>query len=341
MNNKNHKSNDDEEAITGKEQPDLKQFQSASNLITKKLGLENIEYFSAKSFFSEAFKKHERGDIENLFSVGSPLTTPQLHADMALLPNPWIFFRILGGLIVLFYCFQLIGTYAPPVALPPLLIIGSFAVPLSLLMLFFEINTPKNISMYRVIQLVLFGGCLSLFLTVFPTYPFSITPIMEESTKLATVLLALRYFPTTRYPYILNALLIGAAVGAGFEGFETAAYNIVATIEGESLRNSVVNWRALSALFSHILWTAISVAGYKIARKDNSNFSSTIISKRFLSLFGCSIGLHFIWNLLVPIPIIGFIVLLILGFIAWVIIISLVQSGLKEIEQLTETPVTP
>src|SRR5207244_7482217 len=46
--------------------------------------------------------------------------------------------------------------------------------------------------------------------------------IIEEVAKLATVVLVVRQ--ATRYKYILNGMLFGAAVGVGFAVFESAGY---------------------------------------------------------------------------------------------------------------------
>jgi len=67
-------------------------FQNASDLITSRLGLESIQGFSLSSFFSEVFRRHDPAEVENLFTVGSSITTPALHKSMAQLPSPWLFF---------------------------------------------------------------------------------------------------------------------------------------------------------------------------------------------------------------------------------------------------------
>ena len=43
--------------------------------------------------------------------------------------------------------------------------------------------------------------------------------VVEEVAKLLTVVVVMR---STRYKYILNGILFGATVGAGFAAFETA-----------------------------------------------------------------------------------------------------------------------
>ena len=40
--------------------------------------------------------------------------------------------------------------------------IGSFVVPFSVVVLFFELNTPRNVSVYQVGKMLLLGGALSL-----------------------------------------------------------------------------------------------------------------------------------------------------------------------------------
>ena len=121
--------------------------QDAADKITAKFGLEKIEEFSLKSFFSEVFSKHDSDEIEELLSVGTKGTTPELSISMGIMPNPWIFFRILIGTIIAYAIFLYAYIqYGNVRLIPGLIFIGSFAVPFSVLILFFELNTPKNIS---------------------------------------------------------------------------------------------------------------------------------------------------------------------------------------------------
>jgi hypothetical protein len=83
-----------------------KHFQTASDLITNKLGLEKIEGFSLSNFFSEVFRRHPPAEVENLFTVGSELTTPALHTSMGVMPNPWIFSGSWSELSLLTACFS-------------------------------------------------------------------------------------------------------------------------------------------------------------------------------------------------------------------------------------------
>ncbi len=289
------------------------------------------------------FSKHEPDEVENLFTVGSSLTTPQLHPNMANLPSPWLFFRVLVGAVAIYFLFWLLwDNFRNLNVIPGLIIVGSFAVPFAILVLFYEINTPRNVSIVKVIQLLILGGALSI---LFSLFLFEITPMLgffgasaagfvEEVGKLATVLFAMRFIPMKRYPYRLNALLFGAAVGAGFAAFESAGYALrIGLMNADEMLDNITLRGAMSP-FAHIVWTAIASTAYWIARKDNTDFQSTISSKKFLTLFSASVALHFVWNLPFEGPFM--IKFWILGFVAWVIIFSLIQSGLKEIAELTK-----
>jgi RsiW-degrading membrane proteinase PrsW (M82 family) len=317
--------------------------QSASDVITAKLGLDKIEGFSLKTFFSEVFSKHEPDEVENLFTVGTTLTTPQLHPNMANLPSPWLFFRVLVGALAVYFLFWLAwDNFRNLNVIPGLIIVGSFAVPFAILVLFYEINTPRNVSIVKVIQLLIVGGALSI---LFSLFLFEITPMLgvfgasaagfvEEVGKLATVLFAIRFIPMQRYPYRLNALLFGAAVGAGFAAFESAGYALrIGLMNADEMLDNITLRGAMSP-FAHIVWTAIASTAYWIARKENIDFQSTVSSKKFLTLFSAPVALHFVWNLPFEGPFM--MKFWVLGFVAWVIIFSLIQSGLKEIAQLTK-----
>ncbi len=314
---------------------------TASDIITSKLGLEKIEGFSLNQFFSEVFSRHDADEVERSLSIGTPDTTPIPNASMGAMPNPWIFFRVLSGSILAYAIFLFAwNTYRNLNLVPGLIIVGSFAVPFSVLILFFELNTPKNISIVRIVQLVVVGGAISLLLSliIFELTPFlgvfgaSAAGIVEEIGKLAALLFALRTIKSDRYRYRLNALLLGAAVGAGFAAFESAGYAFrLGLMGGSQAMVDNIQLRGAMSPFAHIAWTAISASAFWVARPHHSDTWDTIVSSRFLKLFLIPVGLHFAWNLPYQGPfMLKFVVL---GFVAWVVIISLVQSGLREISE--------
>ena len=110
---------------------------------------------------------------------------------------------------------------------PGIMFLGAFAVPLATLVLFFEMNTPRNVSLHMVGTLFLLGAVVSLAVALLgysmPIFQLSDMEagVVEEVAKLLTVIVVMR---SVRYKYILNGILFGATVGAGFAAFETAGY---------------------------------------------------------------------------------------------------------------------
>jgi RsiW-degrading membrane proteinase PrsW (M82 family) len=306
--------------------------------ITSRLGLERIENFSIKKFFSESFKRHTVDEVEQMLIVGTATTTPAVNSTMAVMPTPWLFFWVFTRamivyLILLFSWNQFKETNV----LPGLMFVGSFVMPFSILILFFELNTPKNISIFKVIQLTFIGGVIAILITFFlyssfPNVMILGAPsagIIEEVAKLAGLIMVLNAANEDRYPYRLNGLLLGAAVGTGFAAFESAGYALQSFSEVNRTMLDNIHLRALMAPFAHIAWTAITASAYWIARKNHDGVIATITSWQFLKLFFVSVGLHMIWNMSFTGP--YFIKFWFLGFVSWVVIISLAQSGLKEL----------
>jgi len=318
-------------------------FQGASDRITSNLGLEKIESFSVTSFFSEVFSKHDPDEVERLLSVGAPGSTPKLSSDMGVMPNPWIFFRILSGTVIAYLVF-LYGwnAYGNMSLVPGLIMVGSFAVPFSVLILFFELNTPRNISIIKIVELVVVGGSISLLISLFLSeitpmlgvFGASAAGIVEEIAKLWALLFVIRNVNPERYKYRINALLLGAAIGTGFASFESAGYALRnGMVNSEAMINNIQLRGALSP-FGHIVWTAISASAFWIARPHFNSAFETFTSSKFLRLFIIPVSLHFIWNMNYEGPF--YVKYIFLGFAAWVVVISLVQSGLNEIRTIAE-----
>jgi RsiW-degrading membrane proteinase PrsW (M82 family) len=306
-----------------------------------------IQGFSLSRFFSEVFRKHEPDEVERLISVGTPETTPAPDASMGVMPNPWIFFRVLCGTIVAYLIFVFAWKAYPQNLnlVPGLIILGAFAVPFSILILFFELNTPKNISIVKIIKLLMIGGALSLLVTLilFSKWDFLVTTfgassagIIEEVAKLAVLIFFMSKMNLIRYQYRLNALLLGATVGAGFAAFESAGYAFRIGLQyGPSAMLDVILLRGILAPFMHIAWTAIAASAFWIARSKHNTTFETLTSAQFLKLFSVPVILHFIWNYNLPFEMSLYVKAAILGFVAWVVILSLVQSGLREMSELT------
>jgi protease PrsW len=307
--------------------------------ITKAAGVEHLEGFSINEMFSEVFKKHSDAEVEAYFTVGTTTTTPAIADIDTSWPKPWVFFRTFVGALVVYIGFvQAWQTFQNINLIPGLIIVGSFVVPFSTLIFFFETNVRRNVSLYQVIRLVFLGGVLSLISSLFLfqiSYSLnlgwlgaSVAGIVEEPGKLLALLLVVNM---PKFRYTLNGLLFGAAIGTGFAAFESAGYALYAGLAADdpNAMLNVIQLRGMLAPFGHIVWTGMSAAVlWKIKGEQKFNFDM-IRDNRFLRIFGIAVLLHMIWNSPIDFPFYGKYAAL--GFVAWIVILALIQDGLKQL----------
>ena len=314
-------------------------------------GLEKLEGFSLSALFSEIFGKHKQEDIEDFFTVGTPRATPSIEEVDTSWPRPWLFFRALAASVVLYMILSGSYEYFDNLNLiPGMLVMGTVAVPFSALLFFYEVNVRRNVSLYQVLRLFFFGGILSLSISlvffawagdiVTGSWAASTAGPIEESGKLLALIFVAR---SVRYRYKLNGLLMGAAIGTGFAVFESMGYafnqlitGIFARVNGVSaapikMMTDNIFTRGVLSPFGHIVWTAIAGAALWRVKGAEPFRMSMLLNGKFWHLFLIPVVLHVLWNspLLPNIPYHGR--YLLLGFVAWFVVIALVQEGLKEL----------
>ncbi len=307
--------------------------------LSRVAGVEKLEEFSLSALFSDVFSKHSQEEIEDYFTVGTTRTTPSLDEVDTSWPRPWVFFRMFITSIVVYFLFWFsYKEFENLFLVPGLIVMGSFAVPFSTLIFFMEVNVVRNVSMYQVNKSLCVGGIISLIVSLF-LYRWtdslgallgpSVAGIVEEVGKLLTVIFLAAN--NKRYTYKLNGLLLGAAVGTGFAIFETAGYALAAGLKDVDDMGSVLVLRGLLSPFAHVVWTAIAVAAlWRV--KESSKFDFGILGNpKFLRLFAVPVVLHMIWNSPLQLPFCG--TAIILGIVAWIIVLSLVQEGLREVRE--------
>ena len=312
---------------------------SLGERVSQASGLEKLEGFSTRSFFSQVFGKHSPEEIEEHFTVGTKSTTPDLSQIATVWPTPWAFFRILAVSVVLalgfYWAFQ---RFENPILVPGWLFIGCFGMPFAVLVFFFEVNILRNVSFYRMLYLLVMGGLLSLILSMFLFELSGLSSwlgamsagIVEEAGKLLTVIFLTRHWK--HYNWILNGLLFGAAIGAGFAAFETAGYVFV---HYRSAEETMV-LRGFLAPFTHPIWTAITAGALWRVRGALPFAWSMLTDMRFLRIFGIAVVLHFLWNSPITVPLVGgltgkVVFWLILGIVGWLVVLMLVQAGIKQV----------
>ncbi len=154
--------------------------------------------------------------------------------------------------------------------------------------------------------------------------------LIEEAAK-ATIV-ALFLFRDKKCKYILNGLLIGAAVGAGFAAFETAGYILrygmnygVATMLG------TIKVRGFLAPGGHVAWAAIEGAALMLVKGFDKLEKKHLNDKRFLLICLIPIVLHGIWDMPINLPFYG--VPIIMTVLAWIVIIYFINLGLKQVDE--------
>lgn len=316
-----------------------------------------------KVLFTDVFKKHTVEEAEDIFICGTHNTTPSSYEVSKEWPHPWLYSRVFLmfsiAFALLWICSNLFGN---PNALPGMIVVGAFTVPLSTMILFLEMNAWKNVSLYKLIQTFLVGGCASLVATLFlfsivgahelDFFGAFMTGIVEEIGKVVIVYWFLRRLGKLS---ILSGLLIGASVGAGFAAFESAGYALQPVIQffqnsgyyaayGQQLDasammeaiNQSIFLRGFLAPGGHVTWAAISGAALVIAAKAKGKIDTSLFSDgKFLRLFLIPVILHGTWDS--PLSSIGiefYMVPVALTIIVWIVVLILINMGLSEVSRI-------
>jgi RsiW-degrading membrane proteinase PrsW (M82 family) len=312
-------------------------FEDITGRISSVAGVEKIQGFDAREMFSEVFRSRSDEHVEEHFTVGTPSTTPPLSAVDTTWPKPWVFFKTFTFSVLVYVCFVFaVKEFHNPKLLPGLIMTGTFLIPVSLLIFFFEMNVLRNVSLYQVVKLVMLGGIMSLILSLFlfqwtdlGTWLGAMSAgIVEEVGKAAALLLVIN---KTKYRWTLNGLLFGAAVGTGFSAFESAGYALLTGLSyGQEAMLQVITLRGLlSMLGLHVVWTSMVGAALWRARGDQVFSIEILKDPKFVRIFILAMSLHMAWNAPFNLPF--FFKYIILGFVAWVVNLALIQTGLREV----------
>jgi RsiW-degrading membrane proteinase PrsW (M82 family) len=322
------------------------------------IGNENAVNLNWKDLFSSVFKKHSTEEAEEIFIYGTSKTTPALSEVSDTWPKPWLYSRVFLCFVVTYVLLYICSiVFSNSNAYPGLIIVGSFAVPFTTMVMFLEVNAFRNISVYNVMKYFLIGGCASLVVTLFlfsldlvdsdlsSTWGAMMVGVIEEVGKLIIVYVLIRKL--TSCNYILSALLVGACVGAGFAAFESAGYALRPIVEisnlagayGVDIPTDVMMDRVTSSIYlrgllapgGHVAWAAISGAALIIAKGSGPLTSDVFSSNRFWKIFAIPVVLHGLWD--APL-FMGYLKLIGLIVLVWIVVLILINMGLDEVKKL-------
>jgi RsiW-degrading membrane proteinase PrsW (M82 family) len=320
-------------------------------------GLARIEGFSVRQLLAKAFKRHSAREMESYLMSAGQNPVAQLDDVSTAWPQPWAFGRVLAfGLLVLVGFLFGLCVFENPKLLPGLIVVGAFCVPLSCAVLFFEYNVLHNMSVYQILKFTLAGGILSIVASLIL---FKVTQlaaflgemsagIVEEVAKLLVVVVMLR--GCKDYRWILNAMVAGSAVGAGFAGFETVGYTFELMEQHDPLFSRLLQ-RAVCAPFGHVVWTAVTAGALWRVKQDKPFNAGMLFDGRFLRVFVIVVLLHMFWNsglLQLDIPrhtdfrfwlrvwFLGSAIVISLAC-TWGLALLLIQEGLRQVQSAKDT----
>lgn len=286
---------------------------------------------SWKDIFSSPGKKHTSADTDYALIAGTSLDT--VHTEIGMLQKweqPWLYRKVLlAGLLMSLAMIGAVGVmvlltgYCIYPALTLLMImIPPCVVPIALMLFFWEMNAPRDISLPQMLGYFFTGGVLSLLLTTllllfFPELPAPAAPLTEEPAKLLATLFFLdRLQRKNGKVYGFSGLALGAAVGAGFAAFESAQYVCQQLPMGWTMLGSyevqaniilmdlpafwymlfVIALRSLCALCSHVLYCAPYACIAALNMENSGSVLRGMGSISFWAVFLLSCLCHAVWN---------------------------------------------
>lgn len=226
--------------------------------------------------------------------------------------KPWLFARVLIAGLALSVLIGISCVIFPGYGMLLMLcLLPAFVVPLSVMLFYWEMNIPGNISIYEALLLTLLGGCLSLTVTgimrtVFPgisEIAFLAGPLPEE---LAKCLIVTIFLCRKKYNYGLQGILIGGAVGVGFSAMESAGYalqifdigiqNAMGTnIIIRSMADILVR-RGVLAIGGHVVWAALYGGALALIKGKGKMSPKCFANSLFWLTFSAAFLLHTAWN---------------------------------------------
>lgn len=311
------------------------------NTINEMAGQEGNVEIRLKELGSGVFKKHSLTEREELFICGTEKTTPKESEMVADWPKPWLFSRIfLLFSIVFIGLLIVIVEFGNMNGVPGAMFVGALTVPFSLVIFFWETNVPRNISIFDVISTFFLGGVFSLISTLLLYDVVGVgeldyigailVGIVEEIGKIIVVG---HYIKKRNTKYILNGLLLGACVGAGFAVFETAGYAFQALLYSQDIfyMIDILFLRAILSIGAHTVWTAIAAVGLVLAKGENEFENHDYYKPQFLKFLVLVIVMHAIWDMPITFGNSIHLVQVLLCIIAITVVFVLLSSGLRQV----------
>lgn len=281
---------------------------------------------------------------------GTSKTTPKESEMVAEWPRPWLYSRIFLMFSIVFAgLYVMVMNFGNLNGVPGAMFVGALLVPLTVMMFFWEMNVPRNISILDVLSVFFVGGVFSLVVTLFlysffpsagagPLWGSTLVGLIEELGK---VLVVAYYVKRNNTRYKLNGLLLGSCVGAGFAVFETAGYAFMSLINTNRLiaMMDTLFQRGVLAIGGHVVWAAISGFGLIVAKGEEPLQTNHFFSAKFLKFLMLVSALHAVWDW--NMPFITTLMQLNLKYAALILIalgtvLVLLSAGLRQVSAIAQ-----
>lgn len=184
---------------------------------------------------------------------------------------------------------------------PTLIMVGSFMVPVSYVVFFYEHRHLSRLTLPTITLAFLYGGVLGL-LAASILEPIFIRQLnlgailriglIEEFAKILGVLVIARH---KRHDSEMDGLILGAAAGMGFAALESSGYAFTAFLASHGSISTTVEVTLLRGLFSplgHGTWTAI-LASVMFRESRNGRFR---INSKVIGAYLLVSILHALWD---------------------------------------------
>lgn len=309
-------------------------------------------YITFRQIFKAGTKKYsykERTEqMDRIFVCGTEDSTPRLSDIRTDQIHIWVFWYV-----ILFFYIATFGMEAGhyiiqnSLFIPGMIVYGAFGVPLGCMLFFSEINLFRSIPLYRVIGYFLAGACLSLF---FALIGFAVVPqagtgnllpamlvgVIEETAKAVVAIAFL--IREKRARSILDGLLIGSAVGAGFAAFETMGYILLNgwLATGVDQMDDLITMRGYFAPGGHVAWAALEGAGFMLAcGYAGAKTFRQALSAKCLIPYAICVVIHGLWDAdllyqLLPIPYWQYVFCVVA---IWVVLMYYINLGFQQIDK--------
>lgn len=214
--------------------------------------------------------------------------------------NGWlrIFFTGLGFYII--STILLVITQNPNL-FPTVVMIGSFLVPVTYVVFFYERRHLSSLSVSTTMTGFVYGGILGVLAASLlePIFVRSMNVtgtltigLIEEFAKILGVLLIARHF---RHDQEIDGLILGAAAGMGFAALESMGYAFTAFLQSQGSISQTVGVTLIRGILSpvgHGTWTAIFASVlFREAKDGHFRINFKVISAYLLVSV-----LHALWD---------------------------------------------